>query len=396
MRHALGNIFWKGWTFWIMRATLALALILFPLMTIGCDGGDSNMTGTYWTYWTDPGTPKPIVFPHFPEVLANEREITFGIIADTHIDASFAGYPSTRDTSNVVRNRDVIDNINDHCSIDKFSCLGVVHLGDMIDAHSVQNLISYRQHWERNYPGKEAGAVWKWDWQDRDTAYSKDWRVWTPVFPGIGNHGIRHSDDNWNYALDYIKDRIHDADGIVSTYMKDAYAWRWGRYLLIQLGLWAGSCQHEDISCTDTDKLNWLRHLLSTEVGESGDGVLIFQHYGWEPFSTDGNWWTPGQREAEINVLCRRNAKSETCNPYNVLGIFSGHNHDRAWPIIDAGMNDQNEKVQFNNYVLRDSGAEQAGFGFSIVQIDGDTLYIRTKNVSAGVWYTYHKIINVP
>ncbi|MCK4581546.1 MAG: hypothetical protein KAU10_09345, partial [Dehalococcoidia bacterium] len=377
---------------------------LLLLMTTSCalfepPGADGGLTSDNQTNYGDP------YHVSVATVDPNQTVFSFGIIADTHINATNAGVFWECDTDTVVRNRLLIDNVNDHCK----GCLGVVHLGDMVDAHNVQNLVAFRQLYENDYPGENGGAI-AGEYDDHYDAYSRGHRINKPVFPGIGNHGAPKSDssDDWTYALSYIADRIHGAPGIVSTYdyyvdktlHHVAYAWRWGRYFFIHLGLWAGSCGYESSACTDHDKLNWLKQLLEVEVGDSGDGVLIFQHYGWDGFSKQKNdkgeavWWSDDQREMEINVLCGRAYydSSGPCNPYNVLGIFTGHNHERAWPNVYPV---EEEAFHFNNYVFRDSGAESNHYGFSIVDLTGDKLTIRTKNVSSGEWYWYDKDIHL-
>ena len=406
MRRALGSISWKRWTSWIVRATLALAIVLLLLMTTSCalfeDPGAGGGLTTDNT--TKPGTPNHI---HVSDVRRAETWVTFGIIADTHIDATNAFWSSTCSTDKVVRNRGLIDDIN----IDAYDagCLGVVHLGDMVDAHSVQNLVAFRQLYEDDYPGENGGSIAGVSDKDYD-AYSGDshgnHRINKPVFPGIGNHGApkSSSSDDWTYALHYIRDRIHGAPGIVSTYdyyvdktlHHVAYAWRWGSYFFIHLGLWAGSCGYESSACTDHAKLNWLKQLLEVEVGDSGDGVLIFQHYGWDSFSTNGKWWSKEQRKMEINVLCGRAYydSSGPCNPYNVLGIFTGHNHGHdlieVYPV-------EGEAFHFDNVVFRDSGAESYHYGYSIVYLTGTQLKIHTKNVGSpsGNWYWWSKDIDL-
>ena len=86
-----------------------------------------------------------------------QKWVTFGIITDTHIDASYAGISKYRDTDKVKRNRGTIDCIN----IDAYNagCWGVVHLGDMTDAGDAQNMVAFRQLYENDYPGKNGGNI---------------------------------------------------------------------------------------------------------------------------------------------------------------------------------------------------------------------------------------------
>lgn len=72
--------------------------------------------------------------------------------------------------------------------------------------------------------------------------------------------------------------------------------------------------------------LSFLRNYLSTRVENSGDAVILLQHYGFDGFSmNDWNWWTPKQRRALYELLA----------PYNVALIIHGHNHHAEhyrWP----------------------------------------------------------------
>ena len=51
--------------------------------------------------------------------------------------------------------------------------------------------------------------------------------------------------------------------------------------------------------------------------------VLIFQHYGWDPFSTETTgtvWWNDTDRAAFLSII----------KNYNVQVIFTGHDHKLA------------------------------------------------------------------
>ncbi len=105
-------------------------------------------------------------------------------------------------------------------------------------------------------------------------------------------------------------------------------------------------------------------------------------------------------RELEIDVLMRRPLGSGNTvpgDPYNVLGIFTGHRHDQAFPEIFAGFDAQGDSVIFDNVVFRDSGEASGHFGFSIVILDGDggKLKIHTKNIGGDEWYWWEKDIHL-
>jgi len=321
-----------------------------------------------------------------------QKWVTFGIITDTHIDASYAGISKYRDTNKVKRNRGTIDCIN----IDAYNagCWGVVHLGDMTDAGDAQNMVAFRQLYENDYPGKNGGNIA--GASDKNyNAYSCGYRIEKPVFPTMGNHG---PSDKW---ASYIQDRILAANGLSASYnnARSAYIWRWGQYYFINLGLWAGSYDYESSTDIDYDKLEWLQNWLAEHIGNSNMGVLIFQHYGWEEFSCNGQWWTPQMRELELDVLMRRPLGSGNTvqgNPYNVIGIFTGHNHEQVFSEVYAGMDLNGNSIKFNNLVFNDSGADD-NYGFSIITLDGDNnvMKINTKTVSSNTWSSWEKSIHV-
>ncbi|MDI6800647.1 MAG: hypothetical protein QMD01_01125 [Thermodesulfovibrionales bacterium] len=308
----------------------------------------------------------------------NEQVVTFGIITDSHIDLGVKMH----------RNKTVIHDINVDCGT--ANCLGIVHMGDMIDTHDVQQLIAFRQLYEQTYPGYHGGTITDCGPNECHDKYSAGYRINKAVFPTVGNHDISKSSNGWWPALDYVGDLIVNAPGIISHYGRVAYAWRWGRYHFIQLGLWAGDCEYESSACIDYNKLNWLKAWLREHVGDSGDGVLIFQHYGWDSWTihdTDPKWWSDFQRQLEVNVLCRREKSDDPCNPYNVLGIFTGHNHDQDFPPVPGGWDAKGNKVSFQNIVFRDSGAEHGHWGYSIAYLDGVKLKFHTRNIGGNEWY---------
>jgi len=400
MRLILSRIFARK-PYLIIRPMLGLVAVFLLLMTTTCgdDSGSSGSGDEGTANDTDYGTPDKV---KVVTVDNNETVVSFGIITDSHIDLKDASMC----TDKANRNYNVIDDINIDCYTG--GCLGVVHMGDMIDTHSVQSLVAFRQLYEQTYPGADGGAIsgcWPDDSTNCQNIYDEDCyssshhRINKAVFPTIGNHDVSKSSGGWSYTIDYIRDLIVDAPGITSHYKNVAYTWRWGRYHFIQLGLWAGDGEYESSAYIDYDKLRWLEAWLKENVGDSGDGVLIFQHYGWDPFSKqmdNGNavWWSDFQRQLEINVLCRLNINNTdpnaTCNPYNVLGIFTGHNHDQAFVEIPA------YDKSFQNIVFRDSGAEGDHYGYSIVYLDGSKLKIHTKNIGGkGEWYWWEKDIHL-
>jgi len=351
-----------------------IALALFLLLS-ACDKGvepepEPGMVGT--ANDSDPGTPKKINIYPIP-VPDNETHISFGLVADTHIDASYAGWSPDwmfRDTPRVINNRSAITYLN--YATYHAGCLGIVHLGDMTDACHVQNLVAFRQHWENDYPGSNGGAIA--GAPDKDYhAYDQGYRINKPVFPGLGNHG------DYNKVISYIADRVIDAPGLIAHYESTSYIWRWGKYYFIHLGLSAANHEDQYNMGIHYGKLNWLKNWLAENVGGSNLGILIFHHYGWDEISTDPRWWTQEMRDAELNVLCRRDSTNQVAKPYNVLAIFTGHKHNCPIIQVFAGLDSLGNRVYFDNLVMRAviPSNDDGGYGWAIVRLSADSLNIR-------------------
>jgi hypothetical protein len=316
--------------------------------------------------------------------------VAFGIIADTHIDASWW----SQQTPKTWRNMDVIDQLNP-ASISA-GCHGIIHLGDMVDGNDNQSLVAFRQFYENDYPGHDGGSITGEPDDDYDV-YCLGHRITKTVFPTIGNHDSPYySDDptNYRHPAEYIADRFVGTAGVYHHYNSVAYSWRWGMYLFIQLGMWAGSYEHESSTEICQAKLDWLKDWLAEYVGDSNIGVVIFQHYGWDYFSTHEGWWTSDMRDREINIFCRRDSTNQPARPYNILGIFTGHAHKQAYREISAGKDTLGNNVYFDNYIMNDAGAD-TDYGFSIVTLTGTELRIHYKDCATGDWTYSSKPIHV-
>jgi hypothetical protein len=350
------------------------------------------------------GTPNNKINLMLPD--KNEKSIAFGIVADTHVDPVACG---DNDSDNMGRNRAVISDLNKDCTAPRGapfadgkvnrSCSGIVHLGDMM--HSIagetiissQRLIAFRQLWENDYGrspdigqlyhrflGSCDDKVLRSGDKPYSNAYSQGYRISFPVIPMLGNHDGMPAGPTKSSG--YLEQRIHGASGIPAFYAppgsNDAsnFIWRWGSYVFVTLGKWAGGLDGDG---TDDRKLQWLQDWLRVNrVREDNLGVLIFQHYGWDGFSS--GYWTDDQRQRMVNVLCGRDRgdSGNACNPYNVLGIFTGHVH---WPQKWIPVKDKNTQV-FTNYSMMSSGGTGTGrheYGYSVVRLNGNTMWIHTK-----------------
>lgn len=380
----------------ILRRALSTAIIPLCLCAmISCDTNqitdldEDLVTGSY-------GAPHKIDYTQYP---LDQLWVAFGVITDTHVDASYAGEaPSSdwpfydyrwRDTDRVLKNRKVIDALKS-VGVDAGAHFHV-HLGDLVDDNNTQNLVSWRQHWEFDYPGSDGGYI-SGAPGDHD-AYSQGHKINKPVFPTLGNHDTPPFSDgteDWNEVAGYIRARVRDANDVSDYFGYGAYTLRVGQYYFIFLGEWAGAGRDEGQQ--SEAKLDWLEDYLAEHVGKSNLGVLVFQHYGWDDFSTgqDGNtrvWWNAQQRQRELDIL----------RPYNVLGIFTGHSHGRRQISVYAGV-ENGQDVYFDNYVT-DDAAGSGRYGFSIVTLKGAQQQMEIKEYSvgdgSGVFDTYTKPVTL-
>lgn len=381
-----------------IRPISAITTLLFSALLISVNGCKKDFEDKSTGYVDDsrsndyPGEPYQITVK---KVEPGLKEFNFGIMADNHLDCSY-GIRPWNNTDHAKRNRVTADDLNIDCGI--HNCLGIVQIGDLVDAHNTQNLIAFRQIWENDYPGYHGGSIA--GKPDNDySVYSFGHKVKYPVFPTLGNHGIA-KDDDWDQVSSYIDNRVGGAAGILENYTESrgTYCWRWGQYFFVQLGLWAGAPEwiHEyDPYPIDQGKLQWLEDVLKKHVGNSNMGVFIFHHYGWDDFSTDGRWWLTEQRNIELDVFCRRKNSSEPCNPYNIIGIFTGHDHKWVHIKVPAGVDAEGNKIYFNNFVMPDVGWDNNNQrGHAIVKLKEDKMIIDVKNRHTNTWNVYEYPIN--
>ncbi|RUM97774.1 metallophosphoesterase [Pseudaminobacter arsenicus] len=168
-------------------------------------------------------------------------------------------------------------------------------------------------------------------------------RLHFPVYNGLGNHDL--DQDGPPPHVDWYRRELRDYVELnhrqtvfykppvpVTNYdvPSDDYSWDWGGLHLVQTHRFAGDTSKGAIS-----GLDWLKKDLSTYAG-GGKPVILFQHYGWDAFSTENwdpqkrtfddigagaaHWWSENDRQALLSAL----------DGYNVVGIFHGHEHETA------------------------------------------------------------------
>ncbi|TCL74992.1 metallophosphoesterase [Rhizobium sp. BK251] len=162
-----------------------------------------------------------------------------------------------------------------------------------------------------------------------------------PVYVGLGNHDL--DQDGHPPQIDWYRDELRDYVRLnhkpsvffkplvpVDSYdtLSDSYSWNWGGLHLVQLHRYGG-----DTNKRAASGLEWLRRDLALYASD-GRPVVMFQHYGWDPFSLERwdpanrtfsdtgsgtpHWWDDAERDALFGII----------RGYNVVGIFHGHEHD--------------------------------------------------------------------
>ena len=176
-------------------------------------------------------------------------------------------------------------------------------------------------------------------------------RVHMPVYLGLGNHDLDqdgpppHADWYRRELRDYVEMNhragvfFHPPVPAVDYDVEsDSYSWEWGGLHLVQAHRYAGDTGKGAVS-----GLNWLANNLKTYAAD-GRPVVLFQHYGWDPFSLERwdpakvtyddqgsgapHWWSDAARDALV----------ETVSDYNLVGLFHGHQHETPMIYKAAGL----------------------------------------------------------
>uniref|UniRef100_Q01QY5 Metallophosphoesterase n=1 Tax=Solibacter usitatus (strain Ellin6076) TaxID=234267 RepID=Q01QY5_SOLUE len=186
-----------------------------------------------------------------------------------------------------------------------------------------------------------------------------------PLFPGYGNHDVQNDCifGSCGYRmLDYSKNAGSCAPNFDPN--SDNYSWDWGKYHMIQLNVWAGSTLAgvnnsyiPAVTDTHPSGLPWLVADLAAKVGNSGRPVIIFQHYGWDPFSKDGDWWSEADRQSFLDVI----------KDYNVPMIITGHDHNMGSYSIQV--TDSHGKVKTIDDTVGGTGGQGGKGEFFVVRM---------------------------
>jgi cytolysin (calcineurin-like family phosphatase) len=158
----------------------------------------------------------------------------------------------------------------------------------------------------------------------------------------------------------------------------DCYSWDWGGLHLVQLHRFGGDKTKDAV-----DSLSWLKHDLAASAGD-GRPVVLFQHYGWDPFSSehwnperstfdDGgsgppHWWSEADRQAMLAAIAG----------YNVTGLFHGHQHETAMIYRGGGLD-----------LFKPKAAFMGGFAVARVAAGFFDVVLAEAAVGKGVLFTH-------
>ncbi len=243
------------------------------------------------------------------DISAEALDVTFLVAADTHYGLDQWG-------DNESLNKAAIDRMNNlegtawpavagGSPIEEIR--GVLVPGDLTDSGTSSNLYGY---W---FFGHIDGFV-------DDYGINGNGRLQYEVYEGYGNHDIH--DPATGVVLSEIASRNQVRTGVTNISANGLhYSFDWGHAHFVNLNVYPGGAGDAE------DSLGFLVQDLQSQVGDSGRPVILYHHYGFDPFST--SWWTYEERLAYKAALAG----------YNVVAIFSGHNHaaqHRKWNGIHA------------------------------------------------------------
>jgi len=216
-------------------------------------------------------------------------------------------------------------------------------------------------------------------------------RVHFPVYAGLGNHVLdqdgRPPDVDWyrRELRDYVevnhKAGVFFKPAVPATNFdpeSDCYSWDWGDVHLVQLHRFGGDTRKGAVSA-----LPWLKKDLADHAGGNRP-VILFQHYGWDPFSTekwdpakttfddqgagDAHWWSGAERQALLDAVAGA----------NVVAIFHGHQHETPMIYREGAIDLFKPKASFMG-------------GFALARISGNRLEVvlgEAANDHGGVKFT--------
>jgi cytolysin (calcineurin-like family phosphatase) len=158
-----------------------------------------------------------------------------------------------------------------------------------------------------------------------------------PIYPGLGNHDLGFDQSgqmmeyirSWNPGQQYPR-HVTSNDNYSGVYSLD-----WGKVHVINAGVFAGSNNQSGATGGsnypyDQNVMDWIARDLQTYASD-GRPVILVQHFGFDSYSWSSNWyWGDSSRDGASNLW-------PLLAPYNVVGIFHGHNHGRSFYQFQPG-----------------------------------------------------------
>jgi hypothetical protein len=270
-------------------------------------------------------------------------------------------------TDRLLASQKTVEEMRASCRNADPDCMGAFVAGDLTQLSSVPGVIAFRQLFEYGYPGYDPGSSHCHLGKVEPLLYNWGTKLNYPMFTLIGNHDDPTEDPHGPYVQEYINDLVTGnelykfpiekrvAGTAPPSFHEGNYAWEWGSFNFISLGLWAFDGGH-GFDGADQSKLEWLKEYLASVGHERA--IVLFQHYGWDGFSI-GRWWSSDNAKQLVNVLCNRDDWGEPCGTvekprYNITGVFSGHAHEAKHHNIYT--NDDHTGVIWHNYIVNDAG----------------------------------------
>ena len=397
-------------SFWTIVFCFCLSILITSCAEVGVDygdgdGDDDGDTPLVGDKLDDDKSVDPLQdvakLPY--NVAANTLDVRFIVVSDPHFAAQREYNKWKYDYDNgdgVGPLRHVTGNINSTCDwLDNHrgpACQGVVLTGDLTRGlyyHHAMLLYRSLYEYDRSFDENEYD-----DWYD-DAFPQNDYKIEFAVYPGIGNHDDATEFPDAYVVNKYIRKRLYESDAIfqgkdedgneIEGYFRhdwnagDIYAWEWGNFHFINMGLWAfyaGIDKTSDGKKTRSKvsnlKIQWLEDHLA-KIGKEKP-IVLFQHFGWDYFSFQRtDWWTKDNADLVTDVICDRKAEvggSTDCHdPYNVVGIFSGHLHEESQEYtITLGQDQDGNDVTLSNYRTDTAGHNKDHFNYFHVRLHVD------------------------
>jgi cytolysin (calcineurin-like family phosphatase) len=205
-----------------------------------------------------------------------------------------------------------------------------------------------------------------------------------PVYAGLGNHDLdqdgRPPDIDWyrRELRDYVRANHENSVFFRPPVpaknfdpVSDCYSWDWGRLHLVQLHRFGGDTRKGAVSA-----LSWLKQDLAANAADKRP-VILFQHYGWDPFSLERwdpqartfdpegpgepHWWSDEEREGLLDATAGA----------NVIAIFHGHQHETPMIYTHANIDLFKPKAAFIG-------------GFALARLSASTFEVALGEVVGG------------